>query len=174
MIRLPDYADPVRGWRVWTIGTDADCPRLTSPICPCVWEPGEALEARCQTVRRSWRSPWRTQPPRHPAPALRCSCGLHAMAAPRSLSAYTLPCGGSGSVPRAIGRVALWGTVVEGTYGWRASHAYPAELWLPNADSNGAGLAEIGSIALGLTDYGVPVHICDDATPYEVVARLVR
>jgi hypothetical protein len=26
---------------------------------------------------------------------------------------------------------------------------------------------------LGLADYGVPVHICDDATPYEVLARLV-
>jgi hypothetical protein len=96
------------------------------------------------------------------------------MAAPRSLGAYTLPCGGPGSAPCAIGRVVLWGTVVEGTHGWRASHAYPAELWLPDADRMGVGLPGIASIALGLADYGIPVHICDHATPFEVVARLVR
>ena len=60
-------------------------------------------------------------------------------------------------VRQAIGRVALWGDVVEGARGWRASRAYPAELWLPQLDIDGHGIADVSTIALDLADYGVPV-----------------
>jgi hypothetical protein len=33
-------------------------------------------------------------------------------------------------VARAMGRVALWGDVVECERGWRASHAYPLDLYV--------------------------------------------
>ena len=75
-------------------------------------------------------------------------------------------------VRRVIGRVALWGEVVEGTRGWRASRGYPAELWVPQLDGDGTEIAELESIAIDLADYGVPVHVCDGLTAREAIAEL--
>lgn len=49
-----------------------------------------------------------------------------------------------------IGRVALWGTVVEHSHGYRAQFAYPLELWVLNDE-----IAE----HLAAT-YNIPVHNC--------------
>jgi hypothetical protein len=47
---------------------------------------------------------------------------------------------------------------VETDFGWRASHAYPAHIYVPTHRANGRCVdAEI--IALGLARYGVPVEI---------------
>ena len=61
-----------------------------------------------------------------------------------------------------IGRVALWGDVVEGPSGWRASHAYPIEL----VRSDAGGRAERASparlldeILVALEAYEVPVDL---------------
>ena len=75
-------------------------------------------------------------------------------------------------VRQAIGRVALWGEVVEGGRGWRASRAYPAEVWLPQLDIDGNDVAGVEEIALDLADYGVPVRVCDGHTARDVVAEL--
>jgi hypothetical protein len=61
---------------------------------------------------------------------------------------------------RAIGRVSLWGSVVEGEHGWRASHAYPERILLPSTDRAGRPTAA-EAIAEGLACYGVPVEILD-------------
>jgi hypothetical protein len=94
------------------------------------------------------------------------------MTAPQHLMAYILPPASSQVVRRAVGRVALWGRVVEGTCGWRAAAAFPAEIWLPQADSTGARIDDIGTIAMDLADYGVPVRVCDAMTPRRVVGML--
>jgi hypothetical protein len=63
---------------------------------------------------------------------------------------------------RVIGRVALWGDVVEGPFGWRASHAYPVELFVPVPLLAGIGLrrrAYIDDTLLALEAYRVPVEL---------------
>jgi hypothetical protein len=70
-----------------------------------------------------------------------------------------------------VGRVALWGTVVEYEAGWRASMAYPERLYLPAWRASGAPLANVEEVAMGLADYRVPVEIVDD-TPRGVIGAL--
>jgi hypothetical protein len=59
---------------------------------------------------------------------------------------------------RVIGTVNLWGTVVEAERGWRASCAYPKEIYVPTREPRGR-LVDAEEIAVRLADYGVPVHI---------------
>jgi hypothetical protein len=73
---------------------------------------------------------------------------------------------------RVLGRVALWGTVVECERGWRASRAYPAHLYVPSPRRPAlfvlTGLRRPAlpaeEIALELAAYGVPVEIVECAT----------
>ena len=63
---------------------------------------------------------------------------------------------------RVIGRVALWGDVVEGPLGWRASHAYPIELLVPASVVAQTGLRRrsyMDEIMLALEAYRVPVDL---------------
>jgi len=75
-------------------------------------------------------------------------------------------------VHHVIGRVALWGDVVEGSRGWRAALAYPAELWLPPLDVDRRDVPRSEAVAFDLADYGVPVHVCDGCTAREVIEML--
>jgi len=75
---------------------------------------------------------------------------------------------------RVIGRVALWGDVVEGPAGWRASHAYPSELYVPSPSVAYRGLrqrARLDEILFGLEAYGVPVDL---VAPSELTGYSVR
>jgi hypothetical protein len=173
----PDYCEPIVGWRLWSVGVDDGRARLASHVSPAVWPPGRELVATCDARRRELRRPWRLHPTDHAAPALRCTCGVHAMGRIGYLSTY-LPLANRpywwmrAPVRQAIGRVTLWGEVVEGARGWRASHGYPAELWLPQLDVNGDAVADIGAIAMDLADYGVPVRVCEGLTARGVVEDL--
>ena len=74
-----------------------------------------------------------------------------------------------------IGTVSLWGRVVECTRGWRASRAYPSRIYVPQRPAPYWLRAERSEeIALGLTDYGVPVELLDAAAgrPEELVVAL--
>jgi len=62
---------------------------------------------------------------------------------------------------RAIGRVSLWGSVVECKQGWRASHAYPERIYLPTRSESGEALPQLGDLAAALSAYGVPVKLID-------------
>jgi len=174
----PDYVRPVLGWRVWSVTQDAGRARLASHVSPSVWEPRAELVAECGAHRRDVLRPWRARRPvGHAAPAERCTCGVHAMGRVGFLGTYlpqpNRPYSWMRPVGRqAIGLVWLWGVVIEGTRGWRASHAYPAELWLPGVDGNGCEIADVEAIALDLADYGVPVHVLDGLDGNGVVARL--
>jgi hypothetical protein len=66
------------------------------------------------------------------APQSYCQCGLYASTSVKAAASFVR---GRGSPPEAIGavigRVFLWGSVVECERGWRAARAYPARLYVP-------------------------------------------
>jgi hypothetical protein len=75
---------------------------------------------------------------------------------------------GRGSLREAIGavigRVFLWGSVVECERGWRAARAYPAQLYLPLGRHGRLSFvarraADAEELALALRAYGVPVEL---------------
>ena len=112
----PDYAEALIGWRVWCVAETASGLRLASVIHDHVWESGVTV-ATCRE--------------RHQAPAIDCCCGIYATREPAPALPYLRGRNDPGTVARVLGRVLLWGTVVEHEHGWRASHAEPFELWLP-------------------------------------------
>jgi len=168
----PDYLEPVHGWRLWSVVDAGGRSRLQSLVWGSVGWPGRELVATCEASPRDSLRPWRRRMPGHAAPESRCTCGVHAMERVRHLGTYVPPAASRLVVQRAVGRVALWGSVIEGSRGWRAARAYPAEIWIPHADLRRQPVAELEDIAVELADYGVPVHICDGMTAREVIAAL--
>jgi len=88
----------------------------------------------------------------HPAPALRCNCGLYANPDLDALREHGLCL-----APEAIvvGQVALWGRVVDDEPSYRAEFAYPARLSLvvdSLVDDTGPD-----TLVAGLEAYRVPV-----------------
>jgi hypothetical protein len=159
----PDYFEPVIGWRSWAVVRNGADFRLRSVAFTDVWPVHEAFVARCyEEVSRLHLRFWR-KPPRHRPISLDCPCGIYAAADVASAAAYLHL---YDDVPqrsvchRALGRVALWGTVVEGELGWRSSHAYPQEIFLPAVGARRrVGLERIID---GLSVYGVPVQVLED------------
>jgi hypothetical protein len=156
-MQVPDYVTPIVGWRAWRALETEDGVRLSSVVFSLLWQPRSELRAVCQP----YPSPGPAYPARHPAPQRGCNCGIYAGAtvaqAEPYLDGYSHLSGGA---PVVLGRVALWGTVVEGAGGWRASHAYPHELFVlgrrePRADAD--------DLAAALAEYGVPVEVLDCA-----------
>jgi hypothetical protein len=159
---IPDYAEPVEAWRVWRVAMREGRVVLQSLFVGAVWEPVVPFVASCTGGHRSRWAPWRKEPNDHPAPELDCRCGIYgvqSVAAARSyLETPPLLCRDD----RVIGRVALWGAVVEATSGWRASHAYPIELFVPTPVVAPRGFrqrAYVDEILLGLEAYKVPVDL---------------
>jgi hypothetical protein len=84
-------------------------------------------------------------------------------------------------VHRVIGTVSLWGTVVEGERGWRASHAYPRRIYVP-VPSRRAWLNPVGGlrrpalppaeIAYALAEYGVTVELVECSSLSELADTL--
>jgi hypothetical protein len=165
---------PVRGWRLWFVVAEAGRAALVSPVYPTPWPIGRALEAECDARRREPLRPWKLRPPEHAAPAPTCSCGVHAVSLPGDLAAYVPSVAGRRIVHRVVGRVALWGEVVEGPRGWRASRAYPAELWVPEVHVNGRRVAGLEAMALDLAGYGVPVRLGAGTTARDLFDDLAR
>jgi hypothetical protein len=92
---------------------------------------GETL-ARCESA--------------HEAPDLACGCGIHAAREPSAVLSYLRGRDEPGTVARVLGRVQLWGRVIEHEGGWRAERARPLEVWLP-PELDGA-LADYGLVEL--------------------------
>lgn len=101
--------DGIVGWRAWAV----DDTRLHGITVPGVWAPRVREEAVC----------WRTSNFPTAAPMPGCTCGIYALKNPgRSLLWDTRM---RGRV--VIGRVHLWGRIVETTHGYRAQYAYPRD-----------------------------------------------
>jgi hypothetical protein len=159
---IPDVAEPVEAWRVWRVGISDGSVVLKSLFSATVWEPTVPLAAVCSSVQRSrWRA-WRVRAHVHTAPALGCRCGIYGVQTVSAARQYLDCAPFPHRDDRVIGRVALWGDVVEGTLGWRASYAYPVELFVqdPTGERFGfRGGAHVEKILLALEAYRVPVDL---------------
>ena len=139
---------------------------LQSAFGDAPWEPGVPLSATCAKRHRPALRPWRMETAAHEAPDIACSCGIYGV---RSLVAarwYLESRFVLGPVDRVIGRVALWGDVVVSEGGWRASFAYPTELFVPVPSLMQRGLLRRTRHALeetvrALERYHVPVDVVE-------------
>jgi hypothetical protein len=171
MIAVPDYVEPVVGWRSWTLARTPDGFRLRSVIFGTLWEPRHELEAECLArPRRRLLHPWHREPP-HEGPSRNCDCGIYAADTAERAGMYLDDRATPWSaLNRVIGLVALWGNVVQCDTGWRASRAYPVRVFLP---SYGAGRRKDAfELRRTLLDYAVPVEQLDCGHRVELVALL--
>ncbi len=105
--------EPIMAWRTWALtgrrdGTDLLLRPVAGRSRP--WRPMEAAQAACKQARL------------HAAPNIDCSCGLHATHGADILRRTR--------TPAVLGRVALWGRVIEHEHGFRAEFAYPQTVGL--------------------------------------------
>ncbi len=126
MTVAPDLVEPFRAWRVWRVRDG----RLRSAFSPYAeWEPGRPLRAVCNPAQAGLDD-------EHTAPDECCSCGVWGLKRRdphRGVALYEFGLNPNLLVigRHIVGRVALWGNVVEYEHGWRAEYAYP--LALPDA-----------------------------------------
>ena len=154
----PDYFEPVVGWRTWLVVDYAGALRLRSVAFETVWHPLRELAARCEAPRRLWQL---FRPAKHDAPAVPCQCGIYAARDVNEAVGYLTVYDdllAPVAVHRVIGRVSLWGSVVEAELGWRASRAYPAEIYVPPRGADGRRV-DADAIARALGSYRVPIGI---------------
>ena len=151
----PDLIAPILGWRAWQVVEEDGELLLSSVVFPLLWLPGVETRAECD-------------PGPHAAPQRHCVCGLYAGATAQHaepyLDGYNHLIGAS---PVVLGRVAVWGSVIECADGWRASHAYPPDLFVPVRGVS-PGPDELRP---ALARYGVPVELLDCEPRRGVVAR---
>lgn len=122
--KVPDIAGWVPGWRAWGVPASGDVPILHSvTFSDLVWTPREVVEASCQRGKKGGHQP----------PEEACSCGLYAakdLDHLMSMNYHRYDAEARGMF-HVIGRVRLWGKVIEGTQGWRAQYGYPDHLYVP-------------------------------------------
>ena len=167
MSGAPDYVEPVVGWRVWHAVEAGGKTRLSSMFHEMVWPTREPLAAVCLRSRFLRRRPQGD----HAAPAASCGCGIYAASLQHLGEYLTGPRASGRAMCPVIGRVALWGTVVECPHGWRASLAYPSQLYVPLLP-RGRHAALARQFALDLTEYGVPVDLLEVRRLNELIATL--
>lgn len=102
--------EPILAYRAWRIAENL----LHSCTSDCAWQPRERMDARCSYGIEHAR-----------VPAWDCQCGFYAY---KTDAALTRSRYARGRI--VIGRVALWGRVVDHDHGYRAEHAYPQVLYL--------------------------------------------
>jgi hypothetical protein len=141
---LREHSRRVTGWRAWVVREAADGLRLGSVLHDVLWPNGRTLVAEC----RRREDPFAPAVGAHPVPGTECNCGFHAARDPVDALSYTRGRDEVDAVCRILGEVHLWGHVLETEGGWRASHAYPGRLYVPDAE-----------IAAALAAYGVPVCV---------------
>jgi hypothetical protein len=169
---VPDFIEPVVGWRVWDVIELDGRLRLCSLAFWSIWLPGCEATATC---RRNWvENPGALAP--HAAPAEHCTCGLYGTRTLVHTLTYSRSVGNrNDTVHRVVGRVSLWGRVVEAEAGWRASHGYPAALFVPRATQSrrrARATVPVERIARELRDYGVPVELVNASTSRELTRAL--
>jgi hypothetical protein len=179
-MRAPDYVEPIIAWRAWLVVAEGEEIRLSSVVYRSSWPARSELEATCHRKVFAFPRIWRRKPIGHPAPTKRCRCGIYGARDADHAASYVAN-GLWQDEPlrwpllhRAIGRVSLWGTVVECEDGWRASHAYPQRVYLPEQGASDDASVDPGQLVAALTDYGVPVEIIDcDPTDGDAVVSAI-
>jgi hypothetical protein len=115
------YLEPIRGWRVWKVADG----RLYSTVFGTLWPDRARLEARCGLGGRSSPGGLRGV---HEAPSRGCDCGIYALKS--RADALFLAHQIAQPALVAVGRVSLWGHVVETERGYRAQYAYIYDVTL--------------------------------------------
>jgi hypothetical protein len=116
--------EPVLAWRVWRLHVVDGAPVLAPTTPRPDWPAREPIRATCTGSHTRLYMVFNPELERfHHSPVLGCTCGVHAAKDPRRLARGVHGAG-------VIGRVAMWGRVIEHTRGWRAELAYPWQLRL--------------------------------------------
>lgn len=154
---VPDRITPIVGWRVWQVVGVHGKKRLASQhVTPSawrdrssvgrfVWTPGKALRAVCEVPKHRHAT---CSCPIEPAPAASCSCGFYVARSLDLLPEDYLRKRKRWEDPYVVGRVALWGKVIEHEDGWRGEYAYPQAIYLEPEDAE---------LRADLEVYGVPI-----------------
>jgi hypothetical protein len=150
--------------------------RLSSVIYPAIWPAGRELIAACRRRRQLPRK--LASEGSHAAPEAACQCGIYGATYLTLLRPYlerhaTEPEAGAQLLGRVLGRVRLWGTVVECSQGWRASHAYPARIYV-SSGAHKAQLLEGEQLAWSLAVYGVPLELVACQNLADLAAALAQ
>lgn len=182
-MHAPDYAEPIVGWRLWHVAERDGALRLRSPLYRTPWPPQTELVASCRRGLEAGLSLYLPRRSRHPSPDPVCSCGVHGGRTATDAAAYLTKLfkPRDDVLHRVIGTVSLWGTVVECERGWRASHAYPRQIYVP-VPSKRNRLFPVGDlrrparppaeIADALAEYGVTVELVECASLSELADTL--
>lgn len=158
----PDLTAAVEGWRSWRVS--AELPRFgVAPKMYSVthgnyyWTPRRAAEAECSRCEAKEVIDDKTGllvMKGTGIPGEQCSCGFYSakslehLLCEMSYHRYDLESG----TFCAVGQVACWGKVIEGSQGWRSQFAYPVKLFVPFEVPK--------AVALALRkEYGVPVSL---------------
>jgi hypothetical protein len=161
----PDYVEPVVAWRTWCVVETDSTVRLRSVVHETVWSPCVALDAQCLYHGRVGHEA--------PSPSAACTCGIYGARDLVAALEYVFTPSTRATIPnRVIGRVSLWGRVLESDGGWRAEHAYPERLLVAPAreDADGSVASEV---ARKLSAYRVPVEGLQTERGHGMVATLV-
>lgn len=143
--QAPLVPGPVIAWRAWTLsGNDAALRLRPVGRYSHPWPPRRAVEAGCG----HWRF--------HRAPAIGCTCGIHATREPELLR--------RARGPAVVGTVALWGTIVEHALGYRGRFGYPVRLCLvcPICFSQRGSAGSRPPVVLAALRDGGRMPLCDD------------
>ena len=133
MSRISTSIEPLLGWRIWHVDPAPGSARLRSWAHSTEWPAGRRLEAHCRSVLSLTLPSWS-----HVAPRKGHACGIYALRERHDAEAMLHELGEVGPsfnrLPAALGRVSLWGRVIENTGGWRAQFAYPYDLLVFGGD----------------------------------------
>ncbi len=165
------------GWRLWIVVGDGGYLWLESVLYAVRWSPRRLFDAVCIPHRRCYFcDPAEVAAtPIHRAPADECECGVYGAREPDTLAPYLdSPYPGRSAVERVLGRVRLWGKVIECERGWRAEHAYPEQIYVPNRLTPKQEPHKALQVAAGLRDYGVRIVLLPSRTTPETITRLEK
>jgi hypothetical protein len=113
--------DPVLGWRIWRVHEGL----LRAVVWDVVWLPQVRFDAVCEDTPSPFSDPGHEH---HFAPQVECDCGVYAYKSRDDAELYAREKVNGDVI--AIGRVSLWGRVIEAERGYRGERAYPYELEL--------------------------------------------
>lgn len=131
-ITIPDEIGVVEGWRAWSVQAGSDGPPLLQSVTysGAHWTPRQVTVATCAVG--GGRANGGRGKPKHEVPDEHCRCGLYAAKNRDHLLGMHYPSyDAETGLWTVIGKVALWGKVIEGSQGWRAGKGYPQELYVP-------------------------------------------
>lgn len=147
---MGDFIEPIAALRLWRYNPQTGMLHGCASQEP--WVPGFKLRARCITWGPLGATP-RGQPCGEPVPNIRHGCGIYGMKSVESTADIVRYYSRDGVVPDTIvgGKVYLWGSMLEGSYGYRAEFGYPAAFTNVFSDPR---YGELAKMAAGL--YQVP------------------